>query len=169
MNPLTNAQAELESLVKQKTEFNREIDRRIEAVTKTIAILEPVYGQGRDRSRLVNLSVMRVGVENLGITEAVQWALTTSREGLSPTEVRDLLVEHGCAVRGENPMATVHTVLKRLANKPDGSVVVEATSGKTVYKYVAQSTADHVKGKGHSQTSGRVRRARETPANDAKK
>ena len=89
----------------------------IEAVTKSIAILEPIYGQELDPSRLLNLSVMRTGVENMGITEAVQWALATSPEGLSPTQVRDLLVDHGYPMRGENPMATVHTVLKRLASR----------------------------------------------------
>lgn len=82
----------------------------------------------------------------MGITEAVQWALATSPEALSPTQVRDLLVEHGYPMRGENPMATVHTVLKRLASRPDGSVVVEADSGKTLYRYVAQA-ADRMKSK----------------------
>src|ERR1035441_3838041 len=118
----------------------------IEAVTKSIAILEPIYGQELDPSRLLNLSVMRTGVENMGITEAVQWALATSPEGLSPTQVRDLLVDHGYPMRGENPMATVHTVLKRLASRPDGPVVVEADSGKTLYRYVAQA-ADRMKSK----------------------
>src|ERR1035441_1398242 len=135
----------------------------IEAVTKSIAILEPVYGQELDPSRLLNLSVMRTGVENMGITEAVQWALTTSPEALSPTQVRDLLVEHGYPVRGENPMATIHTVLKRLASRPDGSVEVEAHAGKTVYQYVAQA-ADHGKGKAHSRSRGRSRSATEKAA-----
>ena len=160
MDPLTSAQAELESLLKLKAE----IERRIEAVTKSIAILEPFYAQKRDFSRLLNLSVMMTGVGNMGITEAVQWALTTSPEALSPTQVRDLLVEHGYPVRGENPMATIHTVLKRLASRPDGSVEVEAHAGKTVYQYVAQAAADHGKGKAHSRSRGRSRSATEKAA-----
>jgi hypothetical protein len=165
MNPLISAQAELESLLKQKAE----IERRIEAVTKSIAILKPVYGLDLDPSRLLNLSVMMAGVEKMGVTEAVQWALMASPEGLTPTQVRDLLAEHGYPVRGENPMATVHTVLKRLAGRPDGSVVAEAASGKTVYKYVAQGAAHRRAGKDHSQSSDRLPRPTETPPKDAKK
>lgn len=135
MNPLASARVELESLVKLKAE----IERKIEAVTKSIEILKPQYAQECDPSRLLNLSVMMSGVNNLGITEAVQWALTTSPDGLSPTQVRDLLIGQGYSVRGENPMATVHTVLKRLAARPDGSVVVGTQCGKTLYKYVAQA------------------------------
>ena len=91
MNPLTSAQAELETLVK----LQAEIGRKIEAVKKSIGILEPLYANERDPSRLLHLNVMMTGLENLGITEAVQWALSTRPEGLAPTQVRDLLVEHG--------------------------------------------------------------------------
>jgi hypothetical protein len=165
MNPLISAQGELESLVKLKAQ----IERKIEAVKKSIEILAPLYAQERGPSQLLSLSVMVAGLEKLGITEAVLWALTTSPEGLSPTQVRDLLVERGYPVRGENPMATIHTVLKRLASKPDGSVVVASHLGKTLYKYVAQTAADRSKGEAHSQSSGDLRRSTEKAPNRAKK
>ena len=128
MNPLTSALAELESLLKRKAE----IELKIEAVRKSVSILEPMYGQEHAHSRLQSLSTMSTGPENVGITEAVERALMTSQDGLSPTQVRDLLRQHDYPVRGENPMATVHTVLKRLASRSDGSVVTEIHSGKAM-------------------------------------
>jgi hypothetical protein len=149
MNPLANARAELDSLRKLKAE----IEMKMEAVTQSIAILEPSYAQEHEPSHLLNLSVMMTGLENMGITDAVRWALTTSLEGLSPTQVRDVLVEHGYSVCGENPMATIHTVLKRLAHETGGSVVVEGRLGRTVYKYLAQP-ADHGKSQSSTAESG---------------
>ena len=144
-NPLLSAQAELESLLEKKAE----IERRIGAVRKSISILEPFYQQESHRGRLQSLSAMMTRPANIGITEAVERALMSSSEGLSPTQVRDLLKAHDYPVHGINPMATVHTVLKRLASRPDGSVVT-AVSGKTVYKYVAPPAADNLPGKARS-------------------
>lgn len=143
MNPLSSARIELESLLKRQAE----IERKIEAVTKSIRLLEPVYAQEPEFDRLGGLSTMLAEWENVGITEAVLRVLMTSREGLRPTQVRDLLVTNGYQVRGDNPMSTVHTVLKRLASRPDGSIVVEDNSGKLLYKYVAQAAADSTKGR----------------------
>ena len=139
-NPLLSAQAELESLLEKKAE----IERRIGAVRKSISILEPFYQQESHRGRLQSLSAMMTRPANIGITEAVERALMSSSEGLSPTQVRDLLKAHDYPVHGINPMATVHTVLKRLASRPDGSVVATAVSGKTVYRYVAQAVANNL-------------------------
>ena len=129
--------------------------------------MEPQYARERDPSRLLNLSVMMTGLENMGITEAVRWALTTGPEGLSPTQVRDLLMERGYPLRGANPMATVHTVLKRLAGRPHSSVVVEVHSGKTLYKYVAQGAADHLKSEAPSSSTGRSRGTTDKAASGA--
>jgi hypothetical protein len=140
MNPLTSALSELEALQQRKAE----IERKIEAVTKSIKLLEPVYAQER-YNRLMGLDVMRAEIEDVGMTEAVLRVLMASAEGLYPTQVRDSLVENGFEIRSSNPMATVHTVLKRLAAKPDGSVVAEEVSGKIWYKYIARAAADYMK------------------------
>jgi hypothetical protein len=139
MNPLNSARAELESLRKQKVE----IDLRIDAVTKTIKLLEPLYGRDVDRTHGMTLAEMMAPgeqVEDLGLTAAVHRVLMAKAgDPLFPTQVRDLLVESGYPIRGDNPMASVHTVLKRLASRPDGSVIAkEHGPGKTTYKYVAQ-------------------------------
>ena len=162
MNPLVSALAELESLLKKKAE----IEQRIDAVRRSISILEPFYEEDSDRSRLHSLSSMMTRPANIGITEAVERSLRSSSEGLSPTQVRDLLELHDYTVQGINPMATVHTVLKRLASRPDGSVIANTASGKTVYKYVAQPAADNSAGK--AQSSDRLRRANEKGDHGAK-
>ena len=121
-------------LLKRKAET----DRKIEAVTNTIRLLEPLYGRDRDPSRLISLTEMRNTGKDVGITKAVLCALMASSSGLSPTEVRDVLSGNGYEIRGDNPMAAVHTILKRLASKPNGPVIVqESDSGKRLYKYVA--------------------------------
>jgi hypothetical protein len=53
--------------------------------------------------------------EVIGITDRIRHILRESGQPLSTTEIRDLLESAGCDLKGySNPMATIHTVLRRL-------------------------------------------------------
>jgi hypothetical protein len=133
MNPLESAQTELADLLAKKDE----IDSKIAAIQQSIRILEPLYGRqftgARPRSLVEDLST---DLRNLGITDAIERVLM-SRPGvwMAPTIVRDHLVERGFKIAGDNPMASVHTVLKRLVDRK-GPIVSGADSAKnTLYRY----------------------------------
>jgi len=108
MNPLQNALAELDRLTNQRAE----IDKRIEALQKSVEILEPVYLVPSDEE----LALMSSAIAEAGMTEAIYKVLESQPQKLlTPMQVRDALVASGFKLPKNNPMASVHTVLKRLA------------------------------------------------------
>ena len=142
MNPLRSARTELESLLKQKAE----IDRKIDAVTESIRLLESVYAPDIDRTHNTNLAQLMDELDNIGITEAVERALMTKPgKRFYPTQVIDLLAKNAYQVVGDNPIATVQTALKRLVGVGPGApfVAEEDAAGKTLYKCVAVFSKGH--------------------------
>jgi hypothetical protein len=68
-----------------------------------------------------------------GLSEAILRILKTD-EWLSPIEVRDALIEAGYDFAGQvNPLASIHTTLKRMVPK-DAITNVPQPDGKTYYK-----------------------------------
>jgi hypothetical protein len=68
-----------------------------------------------------------------GLSEAILRVLKTD-EWLSPIEVRDRLIEAGYDFAGQvNPLASIHTTLKRMVPK-DAIANVPQPDGKTYYK-----------------------------------
>ena len=132
MNPLDSARAELEKLLDQRSE----IDRKLDAVQDAIKLLEPLYGRDTELKAPGITLAEALAQDDLGITAAVEQALTSNAyQSFYPTQVRDLLRENGFDLKGDNPMATIHTILKRLAAKPDSNIVgVDDGAGKTMYK-----------------------------------
>jgi hypothetical protein len=132
MNPLDSAKAELERLLERRIE----IDRKLDAVQGTIKLLEPLYGRDAELNASGISLAEALAQDDLGITAAVERALMSKPyEPLYPTQVRDLLTANGFGLKGENPMATIHTILKRLAAKPDSNVIgIDDNAGKTMYK-----------------------------------
>src|SRR5215469_13777837 len=56
--------------------------------------------------------------EESNITEFIKYIYTVYPEPLTPVEVRDRLVRQGFALtKYSNPLATIHSVLKRLAKQ----------------------------------------------------
>lgn len=87
------------------------------AIDETIKLLEPVYGE----NWLDNVPEWALDASELGLTDSTRMVLQSKPDQpLSPTEVRDLLIT-GNYDFGEqqNPMAAVHTVLKRITNGSD--------------------------------------------------
>lgn len=136
MNPLESAKLERDRLLGQKIE----VDRKLKAVEQTINLLEPYYGRDEEL-RVSGVSLAEaLAQDELGITGAVEKVLASNAyHSLYPTQIRDMLIENRFELKGDNPMATIHTVLKRLVARPDGAVVaVTDPGGKTAYR------CDHV-------------------------
>lgn len=67
-----------------------------------------------------------------GFTDAIRDVLQRTTEDLTATEVKDALSKSGFSVDGySNPLASIHTVLKRLFLA--GEVVTGTRDGKTTY------------------------------------
>ena len=112
-NPLLNAKAELEILLRQQAE----IERRIAAVRQSITILEPVYG-GPSKAEVQAdiLELLELVVGDAGLTERVRQILGEHfPEYLSPIEMRDILLRTGFSAEGRsNFLSEIHNTLKRL-------------------------------------------------------
>ncbi len=129
MNLLENARLEAEELKRQRDAFAAVFDAKIAAVEQTIKMLEPVYSPTMPPpTPLLD--------ESVGITEAIETALRKyPGKLLAPTAVRDALIEMKFKITGENPMASVHQVLKRLIARSNTPYVSESVDGQTVYKF----------------------------------
>ena len=127
VNPLQNAKAERALLLKQKTE----IERKLKAVDASIEIYEPVYGEDPEMPLLPESVIPK------GLTDTVR-ALMQHNQGKlwSPTDMRDALVRFGHDFGDQvNPMASIHTVLKRITSGNDyGFSAVHGETGK-LYKF----------------------------------
>ena len=123
VNPLENAKNERVQLLKQRAE----IDRKLQAVESSIKLLEPVYG-GMPSMPDVPIST--------GMTETIrELMIRTPGKLWSPTEMRDYLFKLGFDLASQaNPLASIHTVLKRIAAGDRGFGSVDTEKG-TVYKF----------------------------------
>jgi hypothetical protein len=137
MTPLESVQDELVAALGQRAE----IDKKIEALKQSAKMLEPIYGR---RPRKVGVAdLMRVGrvhaedIKNLGITAAVERILINNAGAwLPPTSVRNGLKEAGFELVGDNPLASIHQVLKRLVVRGENSPFVSREfQGQKLYKY----------------------------------
>lgn len=141
MNPLESVQAELAAATLERAK----LDNKIEILKRTVTLLEPIYG-----SKVVSLGEMMNQLADLGMTAAVEKVLTDS-PGIefAPTEVRDKLIEGGFKIVGDNPMASVHQVLRRLAAKPENHIRSRERPGQSMaYVYVRPGLSDLIAGLG---------------------
>jgi hypothetical protein len=69
-----------------------------------------------------------------GFTDAIRKVLKASTEALTPAEVKDRLPEAGFSLEGySNPLASIHTILKRLARTENVEQAVKEE--KAAYKW----------------------------------
>jgi hypothetical protein len=87
------------------------------------------------------LTEMSEIVTPTGFTDAVRRALQAAgKRGLTPVEVRDALVESGVDLSGySNPLAVIHTTLKRLVTRTEARPVI-ADGEETVYQWLQGKT-----------------------------
>jgi hypothetical protein len=130
-NLLESAMAELEMLLRQRAEC----DRRIEALQKAVKILEPIYRQTGTATASVELLLRS---SDLGLTDRVRAILQASERPLSPTQVRERVQDSGLDLSEySNPLATVHSVLRRLVEAQQ--VIAKAGIGGTkFYEWIGE-------------------------------
>jgi len=128
-NFLDAAEAELRLLLEKKTEIAAQkqalveqevgLDNRISFVRRTIKSLALVYGGTETAARVADLlETAETAAASPKITDSVRDILQFRYPNyLLPTVVRDYLRMRGIEVKGENPMAVVHQVLRRLADQ----------------------------------------------------
>jgi hypothetical protein len=76
-----------------------------------------------------------------GFTDAIRKCLRASLEPLTPSEVKEMLPATGFDLSGySNPLASIHTILKRLA-KTEYVESVITKDGKTGYKWMTVKLA----------------------------
>jgi hypothetical protein len=129
MNLLEKAKLEAEELKRQRDAVAAVFDAKIAVVEQTVKLLEPVYAP------MSNLTVPLLD-DSVGITEAIETALRKyAGKPLAPTAVRDVLSEMKFKINGDNPMASVHQVLKRLIARSSSPYISEQVDGQTMYKF----------------------------------
>jgi hypothetical protein len=94
-----------------------EVDLRIAKLERSIAGLATLCGEAEEKRE--------------GLTDAVRSILKTSDEVFTPTQVRDELRRSGFDVdRYENPLAAIHTTLKRIASRGEATIVMQAAEAR---------------------------------------
>ncbi|HYV07536.1 MAG TPA: hypothetical protein VFB82_23275 [Blastocatellia bacterium] len=128
---LNLARSEMESLKRKRDELEEEvigINERIAKLTETEASLSRLCGE---KPTLPRMELSFVGV---GPALAVREVVKSSNVALTPMEVRDRIVAGGFDVaQHNNPMASIHTALKRLASTPEVSETLK--DGKKAYRW----------------------------------
>jgi hypothetical protein len=121
----SNAKAELEQLVGEKAALERELDdreKRIAVLERTVNFLAPLVGEK---------AVTAAAPENAGMTDSIREILRKSPEPITASEIRDSLEKLGFDMKSySNPLATVHTVLRRLAEADEVETTHEMAPGK---------------------------------------
>jgi hypothetical protein len=84
--------------------------------------------------------------EGTGMTERIRAILRANKDTvMTPTDVRDALVETGFSVEGRsNVMAEIHTILKRLVSK-NRRIKVTEKDGAAYYGYEDPKALDEVR------------------------
>jgi hypothetical protein len=115
-NALTDAREELRRL----KVLRLEAEARITRLERTIAGLAALCGEP--------------DVTPEGLTDAIRGILIDAQADLSPIAIRNSLQQTGFDLgRYENPLAVIHTTLKRLAEQ--GQVMPCAVGGSVTYKW----------------------------------
>jgi uncharacterized coiled-coil DUF342 family protein len=108
--------------------LRREIDQRIAQLEHTAQALATLCKETEEIPK--------------GMTEAVRQILQATSNALSPTEVRDTLAKIGFDVeKYENPLAVVHTTLRRLAEQGEVTIVLRNESGGKSYRWTQNDPA----------------------------
>jgi hypothetical protein len=126
---LAAAKRELAKLLKQR----QEIDVRISRLEPTILHLESLQKRLREKAAVVSKTDYELTV---GLTEAVRRTLQESHLALTAVEVGQRMEKHGFDLsKYSNPLASIHTVLKRLVTA--GQVKVDLQpKNKKAYRWL---------------------------------
>jgi hypothetical protein len=136
MNPLESVQAELAIALREQGE----IATKVKSLQEAARLLEPIYGRKSTAGLMGGLAAL-ADISDLGLTAAIERILMRNADNwLPPTSVRNGLVEAGFELVGDNPLASIHQVLRRLVAR-ETCFVSEEIQGQTMYKYDSSKAA----------------------------
>jgi|GEM_PF-6879589 len=139
MNALEHIECELAAAREKRAD----LDRAIKALEQSADLLKPIYGT-RTKADLAFIN-MSESIKDVGITRAVEHILRScAGKPLPPTSVRNGLLEAGFELTGENPLASIHQVLKRLVAREKSPYEAVEFQGQTMYKYTPQTLAEQL-------------------------
>jgi hypothetical protein len=137
--PLDAALAERERLstaIENTQEHLAQLERKLDAVAKTIEILTPVYRSPAPSQNLMN--ALEMVESSSSVTDAVRILLYAVQDKwFMPTAIRNALRSQGKLKDYKNEMAVIHQVLKRLEEQGEVKSC-ESTTGK-VYRWNFES------------------------------
>ena len=120
------AKAELQRLQEERANFKRsldECDKQIGALIQTINAIAPLVGDTP-----MDAPATEEPETPLGMTDCIRSILAETEDPLSAAEIRDRLEAMGLDMKSySNPLATVHTVLRRLTES--GEVETQDVEG----------------------------------------
>ncbi len=125
----------LEKLVAKREKLNAEIERISELLTANANFL-PAEEKAEQLLQLEQLVA-----DPPGFTDSVRQVLRANRWAeATPIAVRDMLAQAGFNLSAyNNPLASIHTILKRLAER--GEVTTSVKDGQTCYRWKAKADA----------------------------
>ncbi len=133
-----DAQSELKRIIQERLEFEREIekrDREIAALNQTIRAIAPLIGEKPPEIQLD--PELAAG----GMTDCVRAILCKAVEPLTAAEIREALESLGFEMETySNPLATIHTVLRRLTESGE----VESTHEMPAVKKFTIPVSKHL-------------------------
>lgn len=131
------------------------VDPSIAEILSKLKLLyeEALETRRRSEIRVATLHAAITALEAAGATEPLHFSgtladacrlvLRTSNKSLSPTEVRDGVVGLGfslSSLKHDNPMASIHSVLKRLVDANDAET--ETTADGTRYRWTGRAQTE---------------------------
>jgi len=123
---------EIQSLVEQKQAIDRRI-ANLQGIVKANAEMLP------DQKKEAALFRLDDALPPTGFTDAIAYAVRRAGDkGITPTEVRSALIAAGVPLTQNNPMAAIHTVIKRLEDRGQVKVamrkrLIPTPDGETEY------------------------------------
>ena len=141
-NQINECMAEIARLAQEK----QGLDRRIGKLQQIVKANADMLSDAEKESVLLALDD---ALPPTGFTQAIRFELRRAgQRGLTPKEMRAALINRGVDLHSQsNPLASIHTVLKRLlAAGEAGLQIRDAHEGKEESAYCRRSTADRMAG-----------------------
>lgn len=133
---LDQALSDLEEKVHERERLNAEIVK----LTNTVRMVSGMVEENEERDRRLHALVGLANMTSPGLVDVVRVALRKAGErGLTAIDTRDALQNSGFDISGfTNPLASVHTTLKRLIAQGEAAYGQER-DGKAVYVWALPS------------------------------
>jgi hypothetical protein len=142
---LNSAIEELSLLTRERDELNLRIeflDERLDKLRQVVLGLSHIADFDIQKIKDENPNLFPEYIDpRLGVTEAVRKVLQDAGTFMTPTDIRDGVLRVSNAIHGhKNPMATIHTVLRRLIESDEVGMFVDQDE-KTTYAWIGDEKA----------------------------